>query len=130
MPETPGLIIVADRSVKFNSISFGWVIANMDGMVLVQGAGPSHGKGSSLRAEGSGMLAATGSMALVCKFTQRNSLSTSNFSDNQELIRRLRIHQEYKIPFPNETIRAEFDLIEQIYSTLSESGLTIQYGWV
>ena len=70
-PEIPGLIIVADGSVKFNSMSFGWVIANKDGMVLVQGAGPSHGKGSSLRAEGSGMLAATVFMSLVCKFTQQ-----------------------------------------------------------
>lgn len=121
LPETPELIIVDDGSVKFNSMSFGWVIANRDGIVLVQGAGPSHGKGSSLRAEGSGMLDATVFMALVCKFTQRVSLFTSNFSDNQELIRRLRNHQEYTILFPKKTIRAEFDLIKQIYSTSSES---------
>ena len=111
-------------------MSFGWVIAHEDGTVLVQGAGPSHGRGSSLRAEGSGMLAATVFMALVCKFTQRSTMNTRNYSDNQELIRRLIAHQEYDTPFPNETIRAEFDLIEQIYLTTEEANLKTEYGWV
>ena len=91
-PKEPKLLIVSDGSVKLHQMSFGWVIAHVDGTVLVQGAGPSHGQGSSLRAKGSGMLAATVFMALVCKFTQRSTMNTRNYSDNQEIIRRLVYH--------------------------------------
>ena len=46
--ESPHLIIVSDGSVKFHQMIFGWVIAASDGTVLVQGAGPIHGRGSLL----------------------------------------------------------------------------------
>ena len=111
-------------------MSFGWVIAASDGTVLVQGAGPSHGRGSSLRAEGSGMLAATVFISLVCLFTQKASINTRNFSDNQELIRQLILRSEYTTPFPNETTKGKFDLIEQIYLTSKEFNVNTAYGWV
>ena len=109
-------------------MSFGWVIAASDGTVLVQGADPSHGRGSSLRAEGSGMLAATVFISLVCSFTQKSSLNTRKFSDNQELIQQLLLRSYYTTPFPNETTKGEFDLIEQIFLTSKESKVNVSYG--
>ena len=86
-------------------MSFGWVIAARDETVLVQGAGPRHGRGSLLRAKASGILAATVFISQICSFTQKSSLNTRNFSDNQELIRQLYLGSEYTIPFPNETTK-------------------------
>jgi hypothetical protein len=36
-------------------------------------------------------------------------------SDNSELIRRLKVNKHYDEPFPNETLKSEFDVTEQIY---------------
>ena len=43
-----GLFVVSEGSIKLHNMSFGWVIANLRGEILVQGSGPSAGKGSSL----------------------------------------------------------------------------------
>ena len=60
-----GLLVVSDGSVIVKNMSHGWVIADNTGKILVSGAAAAYGKGSSLRAEGYGMLAATMFMALV-----------------------------------------------------------------
>ena len=69
------------------------MIANLKGDILVQGVGPSAGKGSSLRAEGSGMLGATVFLTLVCVFTNRFNIIAHCWSDNAELTIRLHNHQ-------------------------------------
>ena len=125
---TDGLFVVADGSVKLHYMSFGWVIANMKGEILVQGAGPSAGKGSSLRAEGSGMLCATVFLSLVCVFTNRFDITAHCWSDNAELIRRLKKHKKYEHPFPNETTSAEYDLTEQIYQTAKAYNMKTSYN--
>ena len=76
------------------------------------------------------MLAATVFISLVRSFTQKSSINTRNFSDNQELIRQLILRSEYTTPFPNETTKGEFDLIEQIHLTSKESNVNASYGWV
>ena len=69
-----GLLVVSDGSVIVNSMSHGWVIADNTGKILVSGAAAAYGKGSSLRAEGYGMLAATMCMALVGIYTSRKDI--------------------------------------------------------
>jgi hypothetical protein len=32
--------------------------------------------------------------------------------DNSELIRRLKVHKQYDEPYPNETLKSEFDVTE------------------
>ena len=93
-----GLLVVSDGSVIVNSMSHGWVIANKKGDVLVSGAAAAYGKGSSLRAEGYGMLAATMFMALVGIYTDRKDIRLLRLSDNEELINRCTAHQSYKYP--------------------------------
>jgi hypothetical protein len=44
-------------------------------------------------------------------------------SDNSELIRRLKVHKHYEEPFPNETLKSEFDVTEQIYRTTKTYGI-------
>lgn len=38
-------------------------------------------------------------------------------SDNKELINRQANHKTYQYPYPNQTLKAEFDLTEQTYMT-------------
>ena len=40
------------------------------------------------------------------------------------------LKSKYTTPFPNETTKDEFDLIEQIYLTSKEFNVNAAYGWV
>jgi len=46
------------------------------------------------------------------------------------LIRRLQVHKHYKEPYPNETLKSEFDVTEQIYRTTEIYGINATYKWV
>ena len=41
-------------------------------------------------------------------------------ADNQPLVTREKQHQDHNEPYPNYTLKAEFDLTEQIYQTIQE----------
>ena len=51
-------------------------------------------------------------------------------SDNQELINCYNTHLQYIIPYPNETVKSEYDVTEQIYCTASKYKLKLSYHWV
>ena len=77
------------------------------------------------------MLAVTVFLTLVCVYTNRNNgLTVTSWSDNQELIRRLTDHKSYEHPFPNETTKSEYDIIEQIYRTSCAYNFNTDYAWV
>ena len=64
------------------------------------------------------MLAIPLFLGMIQIYTNSTEAITVKFkSDNQELINRQNNHKEYKIPYPNDTLKAEFDLTEQIYRT-------------
>ena len=50
--------------------------------------------------------------------------------DNQELINRQNNHKEYTIPYPNATLKAEYDLTEHIYHTHREHNIKGSFSHV
>ena len=111
-------------------MSYGWVVATPDGKILAWSAGPCNGRGNSLRAEGVGMLSVTVFFALIKEYTGKELSSITFVSDNQELINRYNAHLQYIIPYPNETIKSEYNVTEQIYITASKYELKSSYHWV
>jgi prenyltransferase beta subunit len=43
---------------------------------------------------------------------------------------RLKLHKHYDEPFPNETLKSEFDVTEKIYRTTTTYGIQSIYKWV
>ena len=124
------LLAVSDGSVKAHDMSFGWILSTPTGHRLAAAAGPCNGRGNSLRAEGAGMLSVTMFIALMTKYLDLEHLKIIFISDNSELIRRLKVHKHYDDPYPNETLKSEFDVTEQIYKTTSIYGIDATYSWV
>ena len=85
---------------------------------------------SNVRAEGVGMLSVTVFFTLIKEYTKKDLSSITFVSDNQELINRCNAHLQYIIPYPNETIKSEYDVTEQIYITASKCELKSSYHWV
>ena len=73
------------------------------------------------------MLSVTVFFALIAEYTNRELSSLMFVSDNQELINRCNAHLQYIIPYPNETIKSEYNVTEQIYSTASKYNLKPSY---
>jgi hypothetical protein len=124
------LLAVSDGSVKFHDMSFGWILATPSGNRLAAAAGPCSGRGNSLRAEGAGMLSITMFIALIIKHLEVEPMEIIFISDNSELIRRLKAHKQYEDPYPNETLKSEFDVTEQIYKTATTYRIKTTYRWV
>lgn len=76
------------------------------------------------------MLSVTVFFVLISKYTKNEPLMVTFVSDNQELINWCDAHLQYKIPFPNETIKSEYNVTEQIYCTESKYNLKASYHWV
>jgi hypothetical protein len=124
------LLQVSDGSVITHNMSFGWVMATPTGDRLIGAKGPCNGRGSSLRAEGAGMLSGTMFLSLVIQYLKIEPLTVVCISDNAELIRQCQAHKHYRDPFPNETLRSEFDMTEQIYKTQKEFNINASFQWV
>ena len=56
-------------------------------------------------------------IVLLAKYSKRTNIKIIYVSDNLELINRNKEHLNYKDPYPNDTLAAEFDITEQIYLT-------------
>jgi hypothetical protein len=97
-------------------MSFGWILATPSGLRLVGAAGPCNGRGNSLRAEGAGMLSVTLFIAILKKYLKMESFNIA--------------HKHYKEPYPNETLRSEFDVTEQMYKTQTEHNIKSTLKWV
>ena len=124
------LICVSDGSVIFHNMSFGWVLATPTGKRLVGSKGPCNGRGNSLRAEGAGMLSATVFFSIMVTELGLDEFKVKCISDNAELIRRCKAHLHYKDSFPNETLRSEYDITEQIYKTQHDHNIKATFHWV
>jgi hypothetical protein len=123
------LLAVSDGPVKFHDMIFGWVLATPTCKRLAAAAGPCDGRGNSLQAEGAGMLSVTMFTALIKHYLKIETMKIVFISDNSELIRRLKVHKHYDEPFPNETLKSEFDVTEQIYRTTTTYGIQSTYKW-
>jgi hypothetical protein len=123
------LICVSDGSVIFH-MSFGWTLATPNGKRILGSKGPCNGRGNSLRAEAAGMLSATMFLSILCNYLDVPVFNVVCISDNAELIRRCKAHLHYKEPFPNETLRSEYDVTEQIYRTQAAYNIKATFYWV
>ena len=76
------------------------------------------------------MLSVTMFIALIIKYLEVETMKIVFISDNLELIKRLKAHKHYNDPYPNETLKSEFDVTEQIYRTTETYGIKASYKWV
>lgn len=125
------LLIVSDGSVRYlSSMSFGWILANPMGHWLSAASGPSMGRGSSLQAEGDGMLSGAIFLSIVAAEYPSEVCSINYVSDNFELIKQNNEHLDFDIPYLNTTLQAEYNIIEQIYRLNKEHGIRSSFHWV
>ena len=110
-------------------MTFGWIASRPNGHRLVKGFGPCNGRPSSLRSEAAGMLAATMFFAMIQHWPHSDvpSLEIHFHADNMELIQRQWAHRTYTDPYPNATMKAEFDLVEQIYISIQKYQLQAKF---
>jgi ABC-type antimicrobial peptide transport system ATPase subunit len=76
------------------------------------------------------MLSVTMFIALIKHYLKIEEMKIIFISDNSELIRRLNVHKFYDEPYPNETLKSEFDVSEQIYRTTKTYGIHSTYKWM
>ena len=107
------LIAMSDGSVKhMHQMSFGWVLSTADGVHLATSYSGCDGRGSSLWVEAVGMLSISLVIALMTKYSNCTNIKIVYVSDNLELIKQNKEYLNYKNPYPNETLSAEFDISE------------------
>ena len=74
---------------------------------LAVASGPSMGCGSSLQAEGDGMLSGAIFLSIVAAEYPSEVCFIKYVSDNFELIKQNNEHLDFDVPYPNTTLRAE-----------------------
>ena len=125
------LILVSDGSKKYiHMMAFGWVLATPSGKWLAASSGPGSGEGSSLRIEADGMLSGALCCGIILSETMNIEFRIKYVCDNNELIRNCEDRLTYDTPFPNTTLRPEFDLIEEIYQTNKKYKIRSSFEWV
>ena len=93
------------------------MLSTAGGLHLVKSFGGYDGRGSSLQAEGVGMLSISLFIVLMTKHRKRTNIKIKYVSDNLELISRSKKYLNYINPYPNNTLSTEFDISKQIYLT-------------
>ena len=76
------------------------------------------------------MLLVTVFFALIMEYTQKEPLLVTFVSNNQELINCCNAYLQYIIPYPNETVKSEYDITEQTYCTAPKYKLKPSYHQV
>ena len=114
------LITVSDRSDDDGSMTFGWAIALPTGRRLAHCAGPAYGPyGSSFRAEGYGFLSVARFLIRIQEFCSIAITGTVKMlTDNQGLVTRLQTSLPFSDPFPNSTLMADWDVTNEIVTSL------------
>lgn len=125
---------VSDGSMNNKSLSFGWVLGTKRGQKLAWGNGPGYGTATSHRAEGWGKLPAVKFLQHLSKFTSTPfppTMRLVSFSDNKGLITTLQKRSQYSIPYPNITLKPDWDLTEEIFCVYLSTGITeFSFSWV
>ncbi len=109
-------------------MSFGWVLSSQDGTVLARCSGPAPGHESSFRSEGYGMLSAARFLQHLFEYCHETRAGPFQFiTDNQGLIRRVMTSLAYDSPYPNSTLDADWDVVNEIVTTLQK--MPIQHSF-
>jgi hypothetical protein len=115
------LVMVSDGSELAKRMTFGWALCLHDGTCLAVCSGPAFGTGSSHRAESTGMLSEARFLHHLQIFCGIAILRLVNLlSDNQGLLTRITKRQHYSDNYATATLAADWDLIEQLHSSITE----------
>ena len=119
------LILVSDGSCRHSQTTYGWVLGSSAKVIYAEHAGVGYGESTSHRAEGWGMVSGTLFVSHLYKFlhlfdsTLLSNVPITFLSDNNGLVTRVQQRLQYSKCYPNATLIPDWDLVEQIYHTLS-----------
>ena len=108
-------------------MTYRWILATPEGKWLAAVNGPSMGRGSSLKAKEDRMLSATLFSSIDANEYSSEDCNIKYVSDNQALIQQCKEHLKFDIPYPNMTLQAEYDIIEQIYQINKLHEITVSF---
>ena len=126
------LLTMSDGSDISGAMTFGWVISLPDGTRLARCSGPAYGPfGSSFRAEGYGFLSVTRFLFRLQEFCGRSlAWRITMMTDNLGLLTRIEQSIQYPHPYPNYTLKADWDVTHEIISTLQAMSLQVMFEHV
>ena len=125
------LSIVSDGSVCYIfSISFGCILENPKGHWMTAASGPSMGWGSLICAEKDCILSGASFLSIIADKYLSKHCTIKYILDNFGMIKQNNKHLEYDIPYPNTTLRAEYDVIEQFYCLKKLHNIKSSFHWV
>ncbi|MFM8622825.1 MAG: hypothetical protein ACKOB3_05555, partial [Holophagaceae bacterium] len=130
------LLVVSDGSAyEDKAMSYGVVIGSTTGQILLEAQGMVEGPISSHRAECMGCFAGATIIHHLSRFTEIDFQQRTHvrvISDNKGMIHSLTQRWNYKNLYTNETMKTDWDLIEEINHTYKNSlaGNAVRYEWV
>jgi hypothetical protein len=114
------LLMVSDGSDSASKMTFGWALSLNDGTRLAYCAGPAFGRGSSHRAEATGMLSGARFLHHLTIFCDQPILRPTHFkSDNKGLLTRITQRSAYAQNYATATLAPDWDLIDELYHSLT-----------
>jgi hypothetical protein len=115
------LLMVSDGSESSLKMTFGWALCLNDGTRLASCAGPAFGRGSSHRAEATGMLSGARFLHhLTIVFCDQPILRPTTFkSDNKGPLTRITQRSQSSHNYPTATLAPDWDLIDELHDSLA-----------
>ena len=122
----------SDGSVRQQRATFGYIIRDCNQQCLVRGRGPAPGSHpTSLRSEAYGNLAACRLLYRISIFTGTPLRTTVTMVvDSQSLIQRIKQGRECTYDNPTRCIQPEWDVINEILTSICQLEIPIDYKWV
>jgi hypothetical protein len=131
LPPTWKLLLVSDGSELARHMTFGWALCLTDGTRLAVCSGPTFGKGSSHRAEATGMLSGARFLQLLQLFCSDTILRPTTFiTDNKGLLMRIMQRCQYSANYATATLAPDWDLLKQIYDAIQDLTITPKFEHV
>jgi hypothetical protein len=123
--------LVSDGSQMRDRMSFGWSLSTPNGTRLATCAGPGFGPGTSHCAEGYGVLSAVRFVYRLRAFTLSPAIWSARFTtDNKGLLIRIDQRQQFAKCYANVTLAPNWDIVEEIGSTLQLVPVTPSFSHV
>ena len=130
MMSNSSILAVSDGSVIDFCMSFGWVVGTTKGQTLISSLGPAYGHGTSHRAEATGIRSVSKFLATLLQYYRVQCPSVRFIADNEAIINTCTKRQEYDKPYANVTLQSDYDLVEEIMTNISESGVVASFEWI
>jgi exonuclease III len=128
------LILCSDGSATEHTASFGFVVATQQGKRLVCGNGPAPGSyPNSFRSEAYGLLSTVLWLQQILRHLpplRRPIPKVIHYMDNQSVISRVDSLRKSKYASPNDHLKPEHDVIQEIVVILSNLPWYVDVQWV